>query len=447
MLREEAVETRARDARRFEQPTGAPEGAPKAAGSIDWQSVDRELRRIAVCRAGLDAEEMRWLREAEALQIWREYGMVSALDYMERVLHYGPRAAQDRLRVARALGTLPVLTAALAHGELSFSAVRELTRVATPTTEAKWRQAAVGKNLRQIEELVAERRPGDNPDDPGDPKVRTRVVRFELAPETFAMLRQAQQALDEAHGHRMSDDEVVAALCNAVLEQAPAAERSGRAKFQIAVVVCERCGQGWQEGGGATLAISPAAVERACCDAQHIGSIDGAAPERAYQDIPPSVARFVRRRDRGRCRVPGCRSTRGLELHHLVRRADGGSHDASNIVLICSACHQSHHDSRLMITGTAAEIEAHRDGAHVGANVATESDSMIGKEDGDTTDKLDFAKQRTQANDALVRMGWKPKEAHAAIAMASATVAPHATLEAWIREALRHCRSCARSVE
>jgi hypothetical protein len=30
----------------------------------------------------------------------------------------------------------------------------------------------------------------------------------------------------------------------------------------------------------------------ALCDAQHIGSIDGDDPERAYQDIPPSVARW-----------------------------------------------------------------------------------------------------------------------------------------------------------
>ncbi len=147
-----------------------------------------------------DADEARWLREAEEIQIWRPLGMVSALDYMERVLGYGPRVAQDRLRVARALGTLPQLTAALAHGELPFSAIRELTRVATPATEAAWRQAATGKNLRQIEELVADHRPGDCPDDPPDPEVRVRVVRFELSAETFGLLRQARVVLEDEHG-------------------------------------------------------------------------------------------------------------------------------------------------------------------------------------------------------------------------------------------------------
>jgi hypothetical protein len=208
VLSEAAVEIEA-------APTWAPES--KGEAQADWQSVDRALRTIARRRVTLDADEAHWLREAEALQIWRPLGMVSALDYLERVLGYGPRVAQDRLRVARALGTLPLLTAALAHGELPFSAVRELTRVATPGTEAAWREAATGKNLRQIEELVADHRPGDRPDDPPDPEARVRVVRFELSAETFALLRQARAVLDDEHGSHLPDDQFVATLCNAVL--------------------------------------------------------------------------------------------------------------------------------------------------------------------------------------------------------------------------------------
>ena len=248
MLREASLEIEA-------TPTWALE--PQLASPSDWQSIDQALRTIARRRAALDADEARWLREAEACQIWRPLGMVSAIDYMERVLGYAPRSAQERLRVARALGTLPQLTAALAQGELPFSAVRELTRVATLATEAAWVAAATGKNLRQIEELVADHRPGD--------------------------------------------------------------------------------AKGWQHGAGAKIASGPAAVERATCDAQHLGSIDDDPPARAYQDVPPSVARLVWRRDGGRCRVPGCRSARGLELHHVVHRIDGGSHDAANLVLVSAA--------------------------------------------------------------------------------------------------------------
>jgi hypothetical protein len=42
-----------------------------------------------------------------------------------------PGAARERVRVARALGTLPLLSEALARGELSYARVRALTRVAT----------------------------------------------------------------------------------------------------------------------------------------------------------------------------------------------------------------------------------------------------------------------------------------------------------------------------
>ena len=87
-------------------PTWVPENANQDAreaerthASADWRAVDRALRTIARRRGELDADEARWLREAERLQIWRPLGMVSALDYCERVLGYAPRTAQDRLRV------------------------------------------------------------------------------------------------------------------------------------------------------------------------------------------------------------------------------------------------------------------------------------------------------------------------------------------------------------
>ena len=464
MLRDAAVEVDASSAWGLQIPHG---------DQPHWWRVDQALRSLAQRRAALDAEEAQWLREAEACQIWRPLGMVSAIDYMERVLGYAPRTAQERLRVARALGALPELTAALAQGELPYCAIRELTRVVTPATEAEWRAAAVGKNLRQIEELVANHRPGDNPDDPGDPEIRTHVVRFELSAETFAGLRQARQVLDEEHGSHLSDDELVAALSGAVLDGGAAAEPTGRARFQIAVTLCERCGQGWQDGAGAKLAIDAASVDRALCDAQHIGSIDGDASERAHQDIPPSVARLVWRRDNGRCRVPGCRSTRNLDIHHLVHRADGGSHDASNLVLTCGSCHMAHHRGILTISGTADRVEVERRarsisqlpalqdpdrGAHadapaqpapVGSSNEPEATEPKATEPKATElkatqrlaadNKLDSAIVRAQTKDALVSLGWKPSIATTAVATAAAKLGTSVPLQQLLREALRSC--------
>jgi hypothetical protein len=339
-----------------------------------WQTVDRELRKIAKRRAALDAEEVHWLREADRCQIWRELGLASALAYMERVLGYAPHTAKERLRVARILGGFPVLTAALADGELPFSAIRELSRVVTPSTEEAWCEAALGKNLREIEELVEGHKRGDRPEDPKDPKIRRHMIEADVSAETFALWRQVRQALDNEHGTSLSEDEMVAAMCHAVLDGASAGEPSGRAKYQIAMVVCARCAQGWQEGAGVKVAVAPEVVDRAMCDAQHVGVVDGSTPpsERAHQDIAPSVARLVWRRDGGRCRVPGCRSSRGLELHHIVHRAHGGGHEAENLILLCSACHAAHHRGRLQIRGTARSLEVDRcaeERSHVGPPV------------------------------------------------------------------------------
>ncbi|MBW3551550.1 MAG: 13E12 repeat family protein, partial [Proteobacteria bacterium] len=48
-----------------------------------------------------------------------------------------PRTARDYLRVARALRGLPLISAAMATGELSYCKARALTRIARPGTEAE----------------------------------------------------------------------------------------------------------------------------------------------------------------------------------------------------------------------------------------------------------------------------------------------------------------------
>jgi hypothetical protein len=49
-----------------------------------WKVVHEALMDVAVRRAALDADEMRWLYEAEQLQIWKQLGVVSMVDYQER---------------------------------------------------------------------------------------------------------------------------------------------------------------------------------------------------------------------------------------------------------------------------------------------------------------------------------------------------------------------------
>ncbi len=45
--------------------------------------------------------------------------------------------------MARALGKLALIASALEQGDLQYSSVRALTRVATPATEQRWHDAAI----------------------------------------------------------------------------------------------------------------------------------------------------------------------------------------------------------------------------------------------------------------------------------------------------------------
>src|SRR4051812_49268161 len=104
--------------------------AAQAGEEMEWQTIDRELRSLAVDRGQLDAHEAFLLCCAARKEIWRKVGRASLLEYLEEVLGYTPKCARERLRVAQALDAVPELAQALSTGEQSYSAIRELTRVA-----------------------------------------------------------------------------------------------------------------------------------------------------------------------------------------------------------------------------------------------------------------------------------------------------------------------------
>jgi hypothetical protein len=387
-----------------------------ASAGGEWQDVDRELRSVARRRCALDADEARLLSRAVRGEIWRHVGSVSLQEYLEEILGYTPRQARERVRVALALEDLPEMLEALAGGELSYSAVRELTRIATRATEREWCDHARGKKLKQIEQAVATHRRGERPSDPASPDLAPTTVEFEIRPATLALLREAQQVLAQERGEPLDDDALVAALCSAVLEGGTSADDSGRARYQVMATICEVCSQGWREGAGATLALDAADVARAQCDAQRIGSDQ--EPERATQDVAPMTVRFVHRRDHDRCTVPGCRSARFLELHHIVPREAGGDHEATNLTLLCDGHHRLRHEGKLAITGKAPhQLVFARTVLPTVANPTAMRDAEV----------------------ALTKMGFRAPEARSAVALASTSlVSP--TPEALVCEALRHLK-------
>ena len=166
----------------------------------------------------------------------------------------------------------------------------------------------------------------------------------------------------------------------------------------------------FQDAAGELVEVEPAVLERARCDAQEIGETHVGTRKRATQTIPPATRREVFRRDHGRCVVPGCRSARHLEIHHIIPREQGGSHEPSNLVLTCFGHHRAHHRGTLRIEGTADALRF--------SGLPRAPDARV-----------------EDALSALHNLHVKDADARQAIEAASAQVTPEATMQELLRAA------------
>jgi Holliday junction resolvasome RuvABC DNA-binding subunit len=476
MFRDEAIEV-------------APTWAQADQTGASYREIDKQLRRIAKKRAALDVEEARWLREAERHRIWRKLGFSTALEYLEDVFGHNPRTALERLRVAKELGELPGLEAALASGALPWSAARELSRVMTPATESRWLERARGKNVADIQALVSGHKKGDDPDAPKDPTLMTRRLVLELPPALDALFQKTRLLLEQERGEHLDDVVVFEAMCMRFLEPAPVASSSKAPKpmHRFVTFKCEGCLRGWREGRGRLVPIAPADLELASCDAELVREVgpavlatehDGCAShDRNTSDVPrtrdgkvktkrrppptltiPKATRdFVWARDQGRCRVPGCRATRHLTFHHVRFLCEGGDHDPSNLTLTCDGHHKVLHQGLLTITGRAPDqLTFVRDGKQLvdarstiehEASEALRADTKSTREThsrdvcgtkrsrfGDVV-KLEHAKQ------ALMQLGFKARAARAALDAACAHVGADADVAMLVKTVLAQHRA------
>jgi hypothetical protein len=162
------------------------------------------------------------------------------------------------------------------------------------------------------------------------------------------------------------------------------------------------CGSGRGDGAARTeegVDVSPETSERLTCDA-HVTEVvvDAggdvftevqaprgdflaevpAEPRRSVLDVgrtrrtvPPRMRRALAARDGGRCRFPGCESTR-CDAHHLRHWSRGGETKLENLVLLCRFHHRLVHEGGYRVevrrSGGGGEIRGRgRGGAPDGA--------------------------------------------------------------------------------
>ena len=117
--------------------------------------------------------------------------------------------AREKVRVARCLPSLPLISAALAKGEISYSKVRALTRIATADNEAELLSFAYHGTTSHVERMVREWRRLDRSDDCQAARAERRglslyladdgnyEIRGQLSPEVGALLLKALEATED----------------------------------------------------------------------------------------------------------------------------------------------------------------------------------------------------------------------------------------------------------
>src|SRR5687767_11218319 len=116
----------------------------------DWEGIHRELVDLAAARARHEHLLAKTLLRALDAEVWKALGFASFVEYAERVVGLTPRQTEERVRVARELLELPRLDEAFGNGAIHFSALREVTRIATAETEIDWIEAVKGKSVGEV---------------------------------------------------------------------------------------------------------------------------------------------------------------------------------------------------------------------------------------------------------------------------------------------------------
>jgi 5-methylcytosine-specific restriction endonuclease McrA len=341
--------------------------------TTDLDRLGDEIAELSVHLEAATARLLDLIREFDAHGGWGN-GFRSCADWLSWRVGLDPGAARERVRVARALGTLPLLARALARGELSYAKVRALTRVATPETEEQLLAFGRAGTAAHVERLVRGWRRMDRIVEARETERQhvsrelhvyqdgdgMMAVRGRLTPEVGALLVQALAAARETlyqqarlrngdvadvpaetptMGQQQAD--ALALLAETALHHGIDPGAPGE-RYQVVVHVEED--QSVLENGAR---VSSETFQRIACDASRVvmrHGHDGHVVEvgARTRTIPPAIRRALHHRDRG-CRFPGC-GVRFGQGHHIRHWAHGGPTTLSNLTLLCRRHHRAVHE-------------------------------------------------------------------------------------------------------
>jgi hypothetical protein len=363
--------------------------------------LDSLGEEIATFAARIDVAEhalITRLRLFDAHEAWGRAGFKSCAEWLSWRVGISIKAAREKVRVARALGTLAKVDALFGRGDLSYSKVRAITRVATLESEQDFIDVAMYATASQLDRLArAYQRVRDAERGPMElPRNHRRFVRrsetldgmvrmeIQLPPEEAELVWSAMMsamdrepaagqgagqeapaeasarpannpAIDPANDNQQLEDrraDAVVDVARAYLQHRPRTLGSG---YEMVVITTkDQLERGHDGVGGWLPSGTPVPLQMARMLASGGARVDvvmGKDGElldvgRRTRQIPSAIGRALWLRDGG-CRAPGCGRRRHLHAHHIHGWASGGETKLSNLVLVCTSHHRMLHEGKL----------------------------------------------------------------------------------------------------
>jgi hypothetical protein len=328
--------------------------------------LDRAIVDLSTCINAATYELLVLIREFDERAGWLKWGFDHCADWLHWRCDLSVGAAREKVRVAHALKTLPAVSGAFRDGELSYSKVRALVRVANRDNEETLVDFALKTTAARVEERCRELRCGaidsvveanrayasrfltirrhaergsvsilvELPLEAGElidkalDKARDDNPAPEFAGEAWSA-RQADALVNMAKSYLRGDSESSTAssenyLVNIHVEQSALASGDGRSGLPIEI------------------------VSRLGCDADAVVIVEDESGEplsvgRKTRIVPTAIKRALKARDRG-CVFPGCHKTRFVDAHHVQHWSAGGETSLGNLLLLCSRHHRLVHE-------------------------------------------------------------------------------------------------------
>ena len=365
----------------------------------DGEQLGAEITRLCSHIYAAEARLLNLIRIFDERKYWEELGLCSCAHWLNFKCGIGMNAAREKVRVANALAELPKISTAFEKGQLSYSKVRAMTRIADNSNEDYLLMIAHHGTAHHVEKLVAKFRTAQRLQDAeaANEQYRDRevthyydhdgclVIKARLPAEQGALI---VKALEMAMDKNFADADVTAVTSEEPAppgqtsdEPLPIAARRADALAEIAETymnntessgsTADRYQVVVHVGVGAPSSrdsndvhiedgphVTAETWRRIACDCSIVGIKEDENGEplsigRRSRSIPPPMRRALRARDGG-CRFPGCTNTRFVDGHHIEHWADGGETSLDNLVLLCRHHHHLVHEGGFACEKTGA---------------------------------------------------------------------------------------------